>query len=122
MCGAIILIRYETWLRPEPMRWKGWLDDRWSKIWSGLAWFERGADGILLERLDAVDVSHLGLGCLPGLHRFPILRDQLANSLPATGSLVSANLSTPLACQHDAAEPTAALTARPNMRVLMNPD
>ncbi len=70
MCEAIILIRYETWLRPEPMRWKGWLDDQWSKIWSGLAWFERDADAILLERLDAVDLSHLALAACVGYINF----------------------------------------------------
>ncbi len=34
----------------------------------------------------------------------------MADSLPESSSLVSANLGTPLACRHDAAEPTVALT------------
>jgi glutathione S-transferase len=28
MCEAAILIRYETWLRPEALRWAGWIDDQ----------------------------------------------------------------------------------------------
>lgn len=65
LCEAAILIRYETWLRPEPMRWRDWLDDQWGKIWSGLAWFEASAPTALNENLAAIDVSQLALAsCL----------------------------------------------------------
>jgi glutathione S-transferase len=29
---AALLVRYETMLRPEPLRWDGWADGQWSKI------------------------------------------------------------------------------------------
>jgi len=32
ICDAAILIRYETVLRPETLRWSGWLDGQWAKI------------------------------------------------------------------------------------------
>ena len=70
MCEAIVLIRYETWLRPEHMRWPDWLDDQWSKIWSGLAWFDRGADEALLKRPNTVDISHLALASCLGYVSF----------------------------------------------------
>ena len=66
MCESVILVRYETWLRPTPMRWSEWLDDQWDKIWSGLAWFESGAGRMLAKGLGAVDISHLALVCCLG--------------------------------------------------------
>jgi glutathione S-transferase len=65
MCEAVILVRYETWLRPESLRWPDWLDDQWDKIWSGLTWFESCA-GRVLSTPDGVDISHLGLACCLG--------------------------------------------------------
>jgi glutathione S-transferase len=69
MCEAAILIRYETWLRPESLRWRDWIDDQWDKIWSGLAWFEVHRD----QLAPPLDISHLALGCLLGYidFRFP---------------------------------------------------
>ena len=65
MCEAVILVRYETWLRPEPMRWPVWLGDQWDKIWSGLAWFDRAAGRILRKAPATLDISHLALAsCL----------------------------------------------------------
>jgi glutathione S-transferase len=66
MCEAVILVRYETWLRPVAKRWSDWLDDQWDKIWSGLAWFERGAGRVLLKGLQATDISQLALACCLG--------------------------------------------------------
>ena len=40
ICESVILIRYETWLRPEAARWSVWVEDHWDKINSGLDWFE----------------------------------------------------------------------------------
>jgi glutathione S-transferase len=73
MCDAVILIRYETWLRPAPMRWPGWIDDQWGKIWSGVVWFERHAGRVLPKGPAAVDISHLALACCLGYvdFRFP---------------------------------------------------
>ncbi|MGI8525885.1 MAG: glutathione S-transferase family protein [Pseudolabrys sp.] len=62
MCEAVILLRYETWFRPETLRWPVWADDQSDKIKSGLDWFESNAS----ELNDPVDVSHLALGSLLG--------------------------------------------------------
>jgi glutathione S-transferase len=78
MCESIILIRYETWLRPEALRWSVWADDQWDKIHAGLGWFEANDE----ELSDPVDLAHLALGSLLGYidfrwpedgwrHRFP---------------------------------------------------
>src|SRR5215471_7262624 len=62
MCESIILIRYETWLRPEAARWSVWVDDHWDKIHSGLDWFAHNKSA-----LDApIDLAQLALGSLLG--------------------------------------------------------
>jgi glutathione S-transferase len=58
ICEAVILVRYETWLRPEPYRWSVWVDDQWDKINSGLAWFEHNPGSFQ----EPVNLAHLALG------------------------------------------------------------
>lgn len=62
MCESAILIRYETWLRPEAARWSVWIDDHWDKIHNGLDWFERNSS----ELNEPIDLAHLALGSLLG--------------------------------------------------------
>jgi len=62
MCESVILIRYETWLRPEAARWPAWVDDHWDKINSGLDWFEHNES----ELNEPINLAHLALGCLLG--------------------------------------------------------
>ena len=66
MCESVILIRYETWLRPESARWSDWVDDHWDKINSGLDWFEHSDS----ELNGPIDLAHLALGCLLGYVEF----------------------------------------------------
>ena len=69
MCEAAVLLRYETWLRPEEVRWPMWVEDQWGKIWNGLGWFEANA-----ETLEGpVNLAHIALGCFLGYSdfRFP---------------------------------------------------
>jgi len=66
MCDSVILIRYETWLRPEPARWSVWVDDQWDKINSGLGWFERNSG----ELREPINLAHLALGSLLGYADF----------------------------------------------------
>lgn len=40
MMDAAVLIRYETFLRPDEKRWDKWQDAQWGKINASLAWFE----------------------------------------------------------------------------------
>ena len=62
MCESVILIRYETWLRPVAARWSVWVDDHWDKIHSGLDWFEHNKS----ELNAPIDLAQLALGCLLG--------------------------------------------------------
>ncbi|WP_137391197.1 glutathione S-transferase family protein [Rhodoligotrophos defluvii] len=73
MMDAMILVRYETWLRPEPHRWAEWIDDQWDKALSGLAWFESRAEIALRQGGGRIDLSQLALACGLGYldFRFP---------------------------------------------------
>jgi glutathione S-transferase len=62
MFESVILIRYETWLRPEAARWSVWVEDHWDKINSGLDWFEHNKS----ELSEPINLAHLALGSLLG--------------------------------------------------------
>ncbi|WP_208539340.1 glutathione S-transferase [Algihabitans albus] len=62
MCESAVLLRYETWLRPEAQRWSVWIDDQWDKIDSGLKWFEEH-EQVLRE---PIDLGQIALGVLLG--------------------------------------------------------
>lgn len=62
MADAAILARYETWLRPEALRWPDFVADQWDRIDTGIAWFERHPES--LE--GPVNLAHLALGCTLG--------------------------------------------------------
>jgi glutathione S-transferase len=62
MMEAAILVRYETFARPEPLRWKGWIDGQLDKVICGLAELEQRADS-LGQR---VDVGTIAIGCALG--------------------------------------------------------
>jgi glutathione S-transferase len=66
MCEAVILIRYETWLRPLPLRWSDWVDDQWDKVWTGATWFEDRAATALALPEGPLDISHVALACCLG--------------------------------------------------------
>ena len=51
---AAVLVRYETVVRPEALRWPQWLDGQWLKIRTGLDALERESLG---ERLDIGSIS-----------------------------------------------------------------
>lgn len=70
MCEAAVLIRYETWLRPEPMRWPLWIDDQWDKIHSGLRWFEDRAELDSPESSSTLDLFQLALASCLGYLNF----------------------------------------------------
>ena len=59
---ASVLIRYETAVRPESLRWSDWVTGQLDKVTSGLAALEPQARG-LSER---VDVGTVALGCALG--------------------------------------------------------
>jgi glutathione S-transferase len=69
MLGAALLARYETVLRPEALRWDGWVEGQLGKVRDGLALIERNAAG-LEGRLD---IGTITIGCALGYldFRFP---------------------------------------------------
>ena len=69
MTGAALLARYESVLRPEPLRWKDWTDGQLAKVSSGLAWLEAAAPGFGTR----VDIGTIAFGCALGYmdFRFP---------------------------------------------------
>jgi len=70
MAEALVLARYEAWLRPQALRWPEWLEDQQSRFWSGLAWFEQHADAALESRGGVSDVSQIALACCLGYADF----------------------------------------------------
>jgi glutathione S-transferase len=66
MTDAIILVRYETWLRPQALRWSEWTDDQWDKVWSGARWFEGRAARFGPDP----DLAQIALACCLGYVEF----------------------------------------------------
>ncbi|NVK41202.1 MAG: glutathione S-transferase [Oceanospirillaceae bacterium] len=66
---AALLARYETALRPEPLRWKAWEDGQMRKIQRGLDQLDAEAGGFV----DRVDIATIAIGCALGYldFRFP---------------------------------------------------
>ncbi|MGE8658348.1 MAG: glutathione S-transferase [Achromobacter sp.] len=62
MLGAALLARYETVLRPEPLRWDGWYEGQMGKVRDGLALLEKTAAS-LEGRLD---IGTITIGCALG--------------------------------------------------------
>jgi glutathione S-transferase len=62
ICEAAVTVRYETWLRPEALRWQDFAGDQWDRADAGIAWFEQHAAA--LE--GPVNLAHLSLGCALG--------------------------------------------------------
>ncbi|RSE97294.1 glutathione S-transferase [Achromobacter aegrifaciens] len=71
MLGAALLARYETVLRPEALRWDGWVEGQLGKVRDGLALVEKNA-AALAGRLD---IGTITIGCALGYldFRFPDL-------------------------------------------------
>lgn len=62
MCESAISLRYESWLRPEALRWPEWMTDQWDKIDSGLQWFDEHPE----ELVGNPDLAQIALGCVIG--------------------------------------------------------
>ncbi|MGB7182291.1 MAG: glutathione S-transferase family protein [Burkholderiaceae bacterium] len=63
MTELAVLLRYETALRPEGLRWQALIDDYLEKINSGLSRFESQIPEISKR---ALDISQIALACLLG--------------------------------------------------------
>jgi glutathione S-transferase len=75
MAEAMVLVRYETALRPGPLQWPDWIADQQDRFWSGLAWFEQRTVQTLSASGPRPDLSQLALACTLGYvdFRFPEL-------------------------------------------------
>jgi glutathione S-transferase len=58
---AAVLNRYETFLRPEALRWKAWSDGQLLKVDQGLDFLEQN-----VPELAAVDIGSITAGCALG--------------------------------------------------------
>ena len=69
MTAAALLARYETVLRPEPLRWNEWTEGQLGKVYSGLGWLESAAPSFG----ERVDIGTIAFGCALGYmdFRFP---------------------------------------------------
>jgi len=62
MMEAAVLVRYETFARPESLRWKAWIDGQLEKVTSGLAELERRATSFASR----IDIGVISIGCALG--------------------------------------------------------
>jgi glutathione S-transferase len=66
MTDAMLLCRYEGFVRPEGLRWQAWIDDQWDRAWQGFAQFD--AQREVLGR--PLDVTQIALVCALGYADF----------------------------------------------------
>jgi glutathione S-transferase len=66
MTDAMLLCRYETFLRPKELQWPKWVDDQWDRAWQGLARFENHSDIITRP----MDIAQIALVCVLGYADF----------------------------------------------------
>jgi glutathione S-transferase len=62
MLDAAVLVRYETFARPEHLRWQEWIAGQTEKVVSGLAEIERRAASFAAR----VDIGTVTIGCALG--------------------------------------------------------
>lgn len=86
MTDALVLLRYETFLRPEELRWKLWCDDQWERAWAGLAWFD--ARPALLTQ--EPDIARIALACALGYFDFRFADRPWRPSFPALAAFADA--------------------------------
>ena len=66
MLDSMLLCRYESMVRPEPLRWKAWSDDHWNRAWTGMARFENKPDVLS----GPFTIAQIGLVCVLGYADF----------------------------------------------------
>lgn len=79
---AAVIIRYETFLRPESMRWDVWIKDQWSKIDRALTWFNANP----AKWQGEVDLAQITLGCALGYLDFRSPDYAWRNNYPELGT------------------------------------
>jgi glutathione S-transferase len=79
---AAVLVRYETFARPEALRWKDWIDGQMDKVACGLIEIEQRA-GTLEQR---IDLGTIAIGCALGYLDFRFAALDWKNSHPKTAA------------------------------------
>ncbi|HKE42665.1 MAG TPA: glutathione S-transferase [Casimicrobiaceae bacterium] len=82
MLDAALLARYETFLRPEPLRWNDWISGQLEKVASGLAELEARA----MNFGDRVDVGTIAFGCMLGYLDFRFSQLEWRDKHPNTAA------------------------------------
>jgi glutathione S-transferase len=62
MLEAAVLVRYETFARPESLRWKDWIDGQMDKVTCGLTEIEQRSGALDLR----IDLGTIAIGCALG--------------------------------------------------------
>jgi glutathione S-transferase len=79
---AAVLVRYETFARPESLRWKDWIDGQMDKVTCSLAEIEQRA-AILDQR---IDLGTIAIGCALGYLDFRFASLGWKNAHPKTAA------------------------------------
>jgi glutathione S-transferase len=82
MLEAAVLVRYETFARPESLRWKDWIDGQMDKVTCGLTEIEQRASA-LDQR---IDLGTIAIGCALGYLDFRFAALGWKNSHPETAA------------------------------------
>lgn len=80
LMGAALLSRYEQTVRPEPLRWDGWLGGQMGKITDALDTFETS----LPQAGDRVDIGTISIACALGYLDFRFTYFDWRKGRPAT--------------------------------------
>lgn len=76
LADAAVLIRYETAVRPEPFRWREWIDGQFLKVRTAL-------DALEAERLDSTfDIGAISTACALGYVDFRFPEERWRDSRP----------------------------------------
>jgi glutathione S-transferase len=78
---AAVLVRYETFARPESLRWQDWIDGQMDKVSCGLAEIER-----TLAPLQRIDLGSIAIGCALGYLDFRFASLGWKNTHPGTAA------------------------------------
>ncbi|MCG8466448.1 MAG: glutathione S-transferase [Xanthomonadales bacterium] len=63
---ALVALRYETWLRPENLRWSDWAEGQQRKAFQAMDWFEAHPE----MRHGPLNLAQISLGCALGYWNF----------------------------------------------------
>ena len=83
ICDAAVLVRYETFLRPEEYRWSTWIDDQWGKIDGALTWFEKTPEAVGDAEPEMLNLAQIAIGCALGYLDFRYDERNWRGSYPA---------------------------------------